>query len=154
MKRAAKIVVWLMGILIILVLAGFFILPPVAKALLAKHLSATLGRTVRIEKIHVNPLSLTIDISRFSVKEKDGTRNFFSFDKLVVKLSPASIFKRALILREVRLTKPYVLIVRNKDESYNFMELVNRMKSGPEKKAEPKKSKGGNFLFSINNLEG
>ncbi len=53
----------------------------------------------------------------------------------------------ALILKEVRLTNPYIKIARHPDKSYNFSDLVGKGESKP-----PEKEKSKPFRFSLNNV--
>ena len=53
----------------------------------------------------------------------------------------------ALILKEVRLTNPYIKIARHPDKSYNFSDLMEEKGSKP-----PEKEKSKPFRFSLNNV--
>ncbi len=65
-----------------------------------------------------------------------------SFDELVVNLDIRSIFKRAPVIEEFIVRKPYVHLVRNKDKTYNFSDLLALMKEEPkEEKKEPPSSR-------------
>lgn len=145
MRRIKKIIRWLGGFLVFFTLFGFFILPPVLKSILVKKLSENLYRQVTIQKIKINPYALTIDVKGFLVKERGSAENFVSLDEVFVNLSSLSLAKRAVILEEARIVKPYFKVVRKKDESYNFSDLLEKPKSEPEKKTEP-------VRFSLNNI--
>ena len=145
MRRLKKIILWLSGFLVFFTLFGFFILPPVLKSILVKKLSENLHRQVTIQKIKINPYALTVDVKGFLVKERGSTENFASLDEIFVNLSSLSLAKRAVILEEARIIKPYCKVVRNKDESYNFSDLLEKPKAEPEKKTEP-------VRFSLNNI--
>ncbi len=53
-----------------------------------------------------------------------------SFEELFVDLQAESVIRRGPILREIRLERPYVHIVRRDDGSYNFSDLVAKFTSG------------------------
>jgi uncharacterized protein involved in outer membrane biogenesis/acylphosphatase len=145
--RSMKILKWTLISLLAYSIIGFFILPPVLKYVMIKNLSEKLGRTITIQKIKVNPFMLSVSVSGFDIKEKEGADTFFSFQELYVNLQTASIFKRGVVLREVRIYMPYAKLVRNEDLTYNFSDLI--------KPAEPKKSgsKDEPFRFSMNNIQ-
>lgn len=129
-------------------IAGFFAVPPLLKHLLVKNLSTELNRDVTIKKITVNPYDLTIAVSGFTVKEKDTSEVFISFDELFANIQALSLFKRAVVVSEIRLTKPFARIIRNDDGSYNFSDLLEKYIQ--EKGPAAKKSKP--LHFSINNI--
>jgi hypothetical protein len=141
----------LIGIVIFFVcftVGGFFAVPPLVKHLLVKNLSSELNRDVSINKIKVNPYDLTISVSGFAIKEKGTGEVFISFEELFANVQAISLFKRAVVVSEVRLTKPFARIIREEDGSYNFNDLIEkftRETTPPEKKSQP-------LHFSINNI--
>ena len=145
MRRIKKPLWWLSIFLVLFTVTGFLFLPPLLKMILAKKLSENLHRQVTIQKIKINPYALTLEVKGFLVKERGSANNFVSFDEIFVNLSSLSLAKRAVILEEARIIKPYCKVVRNKDESYNFSDLLGKPKPEPEKKTEP-------VRFSLNNI--
>ncbi len=135
-QRMAKwYLLFLLGIMLAFILyavAGFWILPPIAKSLLETNLSAQLHRTVSIERIKINPFELTFSIKGFSIRELNSTDNFVAFDELYAVLQGGSIVERALILKEVRLSGPYVGISRTRDGRFNFIDLLEEQAVAPQ----------------------
>lgn len=139
----------LTGTLIFLVLftiVGFFVVPPILKAVLTNKLSERLHREVTIQKIKFNPFILSADIKGFVVKDRGNSRTFVSFDELYVNLQIASVWKRGPILKEIKLDRPYINIIRNEEATYNFSDLLEESK--PKTKAEAKP-----LRFSLNNIQ-
>src|SRR5262245_28982581 len=64
-----KVSLWVIGVIALFGVIGFFAVPPIAKYYLVKNLSELLDRQVAIERIKVNPFSMTITVLGFSVKE-------------------------------------------------------------------------------------
>jgi hypothetical protein len=117
-RRALLLWRTVLGIAVFLVLfaiVGLFVVPPVAKHYLVKGLTELFGRQVAIEDIDVNPFGMVAVMKGFSVKEPGASGVFVSCGELKVNLQAASIFRRAPILREVKLTDPYAHVVRNPD---------------------------------------
>ncbi len=139
-----KAVLALLAFLFIYSITGFFILPPVLRSYLTRKLSAQLHRQVIIRQIKVNPFVLSVSVDGLNVKERSGAGTFFSFDKLYVNLQSVSILKRALVVRELRLVRPYLNIRRNRDMRYNFQDLLER---------GPKKPAAAPMRFSVNNIQ-
>jgi len=138
---------------VIFTLSGFFVAPPVLKSLLVKNISKTLQRDVSIAKIDINPLNLTLKVSGIKIKEKGKTDTMFSLEELFINVESSSIVRRALILKEITIKRPYVNIIRNKDRTYNFSDILKmgeKEKEGEKKKAVEKKKRP--FYFSLNDI--
>ena len=103
------------------------------------------GRRVRIEKIAINPLTLTVTVNGFAIDAKEGGP-FISIAQLRASLGLASIFKRALILSQVSLDTPAITVARLTANRYSFNDIIERQQ------AKPKKASPGELLFSINNI--
>ncbi len=134
--------------LAVFTITGFFIAPPVIKSILVKKMSERLHREVSIQKINVNPFLPSMTVRGFMMKDRGSSDTFLSFDELYINLQMASIFKKGLILKEVRVDKPYINIIRNEDTSYNFSDLLTDNKTTPKPAEEPKP-----LRFSISNIQ-
>ncbi|MGV8081159.1 MAG: DUF748 domain-containing protein [Syntrophales bacterium] len=146
MSRFKKIALGLVLFLVVLIVSSYFLVPPILKSVLTKKLSEALHREVTLERIQFNPLTLTLSVHGFGIRERGGAESFVSFQELLVDLQMLSVARRALILNEVKLVKPSVRILRNPDGSYNFSDLL--VKKPEEEKKEP----GKPLLFSLNNI--
>ena len=82
---------------------GFLVLPPVAKSVLVKQLSKALHRDVSIEKIKINPYTLSFSMKGLMIKDRGKQETFVSLGELSTTLSGKSIFKRAPIITRLRL---------------------------------------------------
>jgi len=142
-----KIALWAVGLFVLFSLIGFFVVPPVAKSVLLKQVSAALHRDVSVRAIRVNPYTLSVTIQGLTVKERAGSGTFLSFDELYINAEIISLFRRALVVRELKVTKPYLRVVRNKDESYNFTDMAQKKPAGEDKGDKP-----GLVTFSLNNI--
>lgn len=145
-QRFRKIFKWSVIFLLVFTMTGFFILPPVVRSVLVNKLSEKLNRTVTIREIKINPFMLSLDIKGFEIKERKGTETFVSFDELYLNLQTMSVFKRGVIMSEVRISRPYFNITRNEDLTYNFSDLARTDAPKPSEKSGPVK-------FSINNIQ-
>jgi len=140
---------WILGVVIFFVLftvIGFFVVPPILKSYLLETLSKTLNRQVSLTDIRLNPYTLTLTLRGLEIKEPQGDKTFASFDECVVNLAIRSVYRRAPVIGEFIVRKPYAHLVRNVDKTYNFSDLLSLMKEAPkEEKKEP-------FQFSVNNI--
>jgi hypothetical protein len=144
-----KVAWWAAGIVGLYAIVGFLVLPPVAKYVALKELPKALHREVSIASVRFNPFTLAFRITGFEVKEKESTDLFVGFNELLLDFQLASVFRRAPVLREVRLQAPKVKIVRNQDGSYNFSDLIEQPSPKPPEPA----AKGAPPRFSLNNIQ-
>ena len=145
-ERFRKILRWSLILFVVYTITGFLILPPVVRSVLQNKLSEKLRRTVTIQKVKINPFMLSADIKGFEIKDLKGPETFVSFDELYVNLQSMSIFRKGVIVSELRINKPYLHIVRNEDLTYNFSDLADAGENKTPTKSEPLK-------FSINNIQ-
>jgi uncharacterized protein involved in outer membrane biogenesis len=145
--RIRKIALWSGAIVIAIGLIGSLAAPPLVRYILSKQLTKTLHRDVSIQQVRINPYALSATITGFSVKERQSTSTAFSFDELRVNLELLSIFQRGIVLKELRLEKPYVNLIRNENRTYNFQDLIDEFTSAPAEPAGPRPR------FSLNNIE-
>ncbi len=147
MRLLKKVLIAVLVFVLLIGLAGFLILPAVLKPVLTKKISETLHREAAIGEIKINPFDLSATIRGFKLADPVGHESFVSFQELHVNVDVLiSIFRRALILEEIRLNQPYVGITRKADGTYNFSDLIPKEET---QKKEPSKP----FLFSLNNIQ-
>ena len=147
MRILKKVAIGLLIFLVVLGIAGFFIAPPLMKPYIMKKMSEALHRKASIEKISINPYAVSITLKKFSLEDPGKPKPFVAFDELYVNADlMSSLFRRALILKQITLTNPYVGISRKPEGSYNFSDLLPKDEAKPEKEEKP-------FLFSLNNIQ-
>jgi len=145
--HAKKILIGLLIFFVVFTITGFFVLPPVLKSILTKELSQNLHREVTIGQIKINPYTLSVTVRGLLIKDRSSAETFVSCDELFLNLGSLSAIRMAPVLKEIRITKPYVKIIRNKDLSYNFSDLLETKKPVP-----PEKAKSKPLRFSLNNI--
>ncbi|MCX5820076.1 MAG: DUF748 domain-containing protein [Deltaproteobacteria bacterium] len=143
MTRWKKIALVAVGILAVLLLFTATVLPILVRNKAVEVLREATGRNVRIEKVSLNPLTLTASVQGFAVEEHGGGP-FLSVAALRVSVSPASLYRRALVLSEVSIESPSLRIVRAGADRFNFSDIAERR--GKEEK--PKSA--GVFPFVLN----
>ncbi|CBE68227.1 MAG: DUF748 domain-containing protein [Candidatus Methylomirabilis oxygeniifera] len=146
LHRFRKLLIWFGAVFAAMILFAFFGLPPLARSFLIRTLSETLHREVTIQQIKINPFALSLTIRGVTVKDRETPETFASFDQLFINLQSFSAFRLALILKEVRLDRPYIRIVHHQDGSYNFSDLLGAGSSDQGGNAAPPK-------FSLNNIQ-
>ncbi|MEO8040791.1 MAG: DUF748 domain-containing protein, partial [Betaproteobacteria bacterium] len=137
---------------VVLILFGFFAAPPIIKSILVNKVSEQLGRQVSVGAIHVNPFLLTVEIEAFLIKEKGSSERFVAFDKLRLDAQIESVYRRAPVLREIKLDNPYVHIVRIQGQRYNFSDLIDKFAASAARR-KPGTKPEEPALFSLNNIQ-
>lgn len=147
LSRNQKRIFCVAGVVILYTLIGFFALPPIVKLVLEKKLPEVLHRQVTIDKIRLNPYTLTAAIEGFALQRQDTTGSLLAFERVFVNLQTVSLFKMALIIKSVDLTGPKINFSRNQDQTFSFADLLLKKpeETPPSEETMP-------FLFSINNI--
>ena len=144
--RSKRIALWLLGIVVVFGLFGFFAAPPLAKSLLVKELSTQLHREVSIDRIEINPFALTAKVNGVSVKSQAGGEQI-GFDELFVNLSGSSLFKAAAVVDEIRLQGLRLAVAHVGEGRYDISDLLDEWM---KPKTEPD---SGLPRFSLNNIQ-
>lgn len=142
---------WLLGGFVVFLLLIAFALPPLVRSIAIDKLQQALGRPIAIEAIHINPLSLSLSVEGFAIKDAQGSAELFAFRQLYVNLESLSLFKGGPVLREVSLTQPRINLARLDAEHYNFSDILQRL-AAQKKPEEPNKDPKP-ALFSFNNIQ-
>jgi uncharacterized protein involved in outer membrane biogenesis len=143
--RTKKIAIGLVALIALVGILGGIAAPLLLRRVLADQLSAKLHRQVSIEQIRINPYTMTAAIRGLVMKERQSPAAAVSFDELYVNLQLESLFRLAPVIKEFRLVKPYIHLIRNEDRTYNYQDLINEFTSGP--------SGGPTPQFALNNIE-
>jgi hypothetical protein len=115
-SRTLKIAIWVAVVVAFIGIAAFAA-PPLLKGKIAAELSKKLHRDVSIEQIWFNPFTMSLTVRGFLVKERQGSATAVSFDELYANLELQSIFRLGPVFNELRLTKPYVSLIRHQDRT-------------------------------------
>jgi len=145
MSKRIKIALIIAGVAAAIVLFCGAVLPLIVRSQAVSAMEDATGRKARIEKVDINPFTLTVTVSGLAIEEKGGGP-FVSIGRLRASLSPASIYRRALILSQVSVDAPSISVTRLAANRYSFNDIIERQQ------AKPKKESKGEFHFSINNI--
>jgi uncharacterized protein involved in outer membrane biogenesis len=144
-RRGKTLLIWAAALLAAFAAAGFFLIPPILKSVLTTQLSTALHREVAIREVRFNPFALSATVRGFTVKEAKGAGTFASFEELYVNLETSSLFRWGVVIGEVRLTRPFIRVLRHPDETYNFSDLLPTPQPQPAAPAKP-------LRFSVSNI--
>lgn len=135
-----------LALLLVVIGAGIVFLPDIVQSKARDFMAEKFDRRLVIGDMSMNVFNLTMEMKNVSLSEPSGNGTFASFDYLLVELSPETLTSFKPVVRQIRLTKPEVHIVRNRDRVFNIADMVGYFSQKDEKDT-------GKTLFSINNIQ-
>jgi hypothetical protein len=126
--RRRKLALWIFWLLFAYAITGFFILPPIIRAVAVKQLSQQFDRKVSIQKVKLNPFAFSTAIRGVLIKDKDG-EPFISWDEVYVNIQLSSFLGHPWVFKEISVTGPFARVQRNKDGTFNFSDLIAKFSS-------------------------
>ena len=152
-RRTRRIVIGLLLAIIVIGLLGFFAAPPLIRHIAEQQLSAQLDRPVSIERIALNPYTLSFEADRVHIGEAPAnlgtgakSGDFVDIERLIVLPSWSSLFRFAPIINELKIDSPRFHIVRFDAQRFNFSDLVEKF-SKPSANPSTKPAR-----FSVSNI--
>jgi hypothetical protein len=124
LPRWTKIVIWTAGLALAYTVTGFFVAPAIIKSQMLKRLPALTKRQAAVREVTFNPFSFALAIRGLSLTETNGEA-FAGFDEFHLQFQAlASLSRHAWVFRDMTLTHPFAHVIRRKDGSFNFDNLV------------------------------
>ena len=111
------------ALIVVYALVGFFWVPHLLRTNAQRYVADELDRTLTLGKVSFNPFTFRLDLRDAALAEKTGDA-IASFTGLVVNAELASIWQRAVVLKEVQLDAPDVNLVVERDGSINLARLA------------------------------
>lgn len=121
------------GLLLLYTLAGFFLVPYLARSQLESYVTEQLHRKVSVGQIRFNPFTFEASVANFKLSEAND-KPLIAFRHLYVNAELASLWQRAVVLKEIQLVAPGVNLVVEKDSSVNLARLAPAPKEPPPEK--------------------
>jgi hypothetical protein len=123
------------ALVLLYTLFGFFAVPRIARAQLESYVTEQLHRQVSVGEIRFNPFVLDASIAGLALREAEGSP-VVGFRHLYVNAQLASIWQRAVVLKDVELSAPDINLILAKDGTVNLAKLApeSAEASTPEKK--------------------
>ncbi|MDR0378945.1 MAG: DUF748 domain-containing protein, partial [Candidatus Accumulibacter sp.] len=138
---------WAVGATALFAVLGFLVLPPIVRHVAVDKLSEALHRPVNIDRVAINPFTLTLEVENLNIGEREGETSFAGFERLRVNLQASSLFRGGPVIDEIRLVGPWFHLARLDAERYNFSDLLDIFGAPPEKAAD-----AATPAFSLNNI--
>jgi hypothetical protein len=107
-------------------LVGFFLLPWIIERQLLAFADQRLQRPMSIERVRVNPYSLTLTIEGLKLDEADGTA-LAALREFHVNFEASSLVRRAWTFKELRLSDPYLNFIRYSEGDNNLRRVSDTL---------------------------
>ena len=111
--------------------------PLVVRHILENKAPITLKRNVAVERVRFNPFTLTARLYGLSVGARDDGKPFVDVQDLTVNLQAVSLFKGALVIKQLLVVQPRLHIQRVTANRFNFSDLIPAPAPSPEPAAKP-----------------
>jgi len=109
--------------LLLYALAGFLVAPRIIQWYVPKFAQQSLHCRADVGKIRINPLLLTLEVEQFALQQADEAP-LAAFARLFVDLEMSSLFRWAVVVRELNIDQPEFHLVVEPDGSINFEKLA------------------------------
>ena len=139
-----RILVILAIVFAVYVLLGFFLVPPILKSQIQKHVHAATGRSVTLGAVRFNPLVLSLTLRDFCIHGKKG-EDFVGWEELYLNFQTSSLFRLAWTFDEISWIKPSIYIERLTADEFNFSDML-RAETEPSPPPEETEDQGNGIL--------
>jgi hypothetical protein len=148
MSMIKKIGLGIAGVVVLLATLAYFVLPGFIQTQAEQKVAEITHRRLTLQKVDINPLTLSLTVRGLSLYEPDGKTVFAAFDELQVKASLGSLLHFAPVVREVRLIHPSLHVVLLSPHHYNFDDLLQLARQHT-----PAPAASGPAHFAIHNIQ-
>ncbi|MFI4914229.1 MAG: DUF748 domain-containing protein [Steroidobacterales bacterium] len=108
--------------LLLYALAGFVLVPRLARNAIESYVRTDLGRRISIGSLRFNPFTFTAEVRAVALAEADGAP-IAGFEALRVNAALSSLLYRAWTFKEVRLDRPDLNVIVSADGGLNLAAL-------------------------------
>jgi uncharacterized protein involved in outer membrane biogenesis len=136
-RLARSKLLWsLAALLLVYTLGGFLLAPYLVERYVPSLAEQHLGRAASIEKVRVNPFTLTFEASGFRLEDgPDGA--LLAFKRLFVDFELSSIFRRAWTFADIRLEGADLALVIDRNGRLNLLDVLDRLRKPPQPDEPP-----------------
>ncbi|MEX0324591.1 MAG: DUF748 domain-containing protein [Puniceicoccaceae bacterium] len=116
-------------------IVGFLLVPRIASPRIVEEVAKLTGREVVLDKLAVNPFTLSATFTGFTIKDTDG-EVLLSLGRLKGNLQLYGFLFREIHFKEVDLVNPYFRIQIHEDGSLNIADILNQVTGTGANQAE------------------
>jgi hypothetical protein len=115
------------AVLVLYLLAGFFLIPGLIRSQATAWVRTNLDKSIAIGTVRFNPITFAVDLTDLALPGSPDP--IVSVGHLRVRFDVFSLFGSAYGFNEIRIDRPYVNAVVDRDGSLNLVELLPHKKS-------------------------
>lgn len=149
MKKGVKLLLWVVGIVLALLIAVSLVAGPVAKGYINKHGEELTGRHVQVRHVGVNLLTGSVKVHGLNIYEEAGDAVFAGFDTLSVRAHLLQLPFKTLNLRHLTLAGLHANVLQD-GEHFNFSSLIDHFAS--DKPDEEKDTTPSDWTLKFYNI--
>lgn len=131
MKKTVKILLWIVGVVLALLIVLSLLGGPVVKGYVNSRGERLTGRRVEVKHVGLNLLTGRVNIRGLQMYEDDGTSLFAGFDTLDVRAALLQLPFRTVNLRHITLSGLRARVMQD-GERFNFTSLIEHFASDDE----------------------
>lgn len=150
MKKGLKILLWVVGVVLALLVIVSLLAGPIAKGYINNHGEELTGRRVQVDHVGVNLFSGNVNVRGLNMYEDDGVEVFAGFDTLDVGLRLLKIPFKTLHFGHITLAGLHANVVQEGDR-FNFASLIEHF-SSPDSTAEKDTTPSG-WVMKFYNID-
>lgn len=128
MRKIVKILLWIVGIVLALMLLMSLLAGPVAKGYVNGHGESFTGRKVHVSHVGLNLFTGHMALRGLEVYEEDGATVFAGFDTLDVRARLLKLVGKTIDIRRLSLSGLHVDVTQD-GERFNFSSMLDHFKS-------------------------
>lgn len=137
---------WLLLLLVLVMLLGFFAIPPLVEHMAKKTVRENFDRELQVETVRVNPLNLTFRINELTLLDTDEI-SLINVEQIHIDIAWSSLFSNGWTINAIRIENPVLHEERFASGETRYMRLAQT--GNEEDEAEEEDS---DLAFRINFL--
>lgn len=149
MKKAKRIALIVVGILLLIILLAMLLAPPIAKSYINRHGEELTGRRIQVDELRLNLLSGHVALRHTALYEEDGVTPFVAFDTFDVRVTVRKLLRHELFVRSLTLSGLNVR-VEQRDTLFNFSSLIDHF--AKDKDDEPDDTTASPWILTFHNV--
>jgi hypothetical protein len=130
---------WLLLTILLYTSGGFLLAPWLITSQVIPSIADDLGRTIQLEKLKINPYTLSVEAQGFKFTELDGAP-LFNFSRLFINFQLSSVFRRAWTFREITLEQPDIDFIREDTGATNYGRLLSELTPADTQTPQPEEA--------------
>ena len=135
MKKWVKILLWIVGGVVALLLLLSLLAGPLAKGYVNGNGEKLVGRQVHVDHIGLNLFTGRLNVRGLNLYEDDGESSFVAFDTLDVRARMLRALGKTIDIRHLNISGLKVNVVQN-GSHFNFSSMLDHFKGDEEKEKD------------------